>query len=108
MTLGVDRRPESERPRVPGSTRGRGRRQGLVAGSASRLLASGALGGLLVAPGVGVDVDDMAVLGEAVDEGCDAGSTGEDGAPLLVGEVGADDGGALLVAATDEVVEQVG
>ena len=40
-----------------------------------------------VTPGVGVDVDEMAVLGEAVDEGAHAGGAREDGAPLLVGEL---------------------
>jgi len=40
-----------------------------------------------VAPGVGVDVDAVAVLGEAVDEGADAGGARKDGAPLLEGEV---------------------
>jgi hypothetical protein len=47
-----------------------------------------ALEGVLVAPGFGVDVDLVAVLGEAVDESADAGGAGEDGAPLLEGEVG--------------------
>jgi hypothetical protein len=47
-------------------------------------------------PGVGVDGEAVAVLVEAVDEGDDAGGAGEDGAPLLVGEVGGDDRGALL------------
>ena len=60
-------------------------------------LSFGSGGRLLVAPGLGVDVDDVAVLGEAVDEGDDAGGTREDGVPLLVGEVGGDEGGALLV-----------
>jgi hypothetical protein len=38
-----------------------------------------------VAPGVGVDLDAIAVLIESVDECADAGCAGEDGAPLLVG-----------------------
>ena len=50
----------------------------------------------------------MTVLDEAVDEGDDAGGAWEDGVPLLEYEVGGDDGSALLVAATDDVVEQVG
>ena len=50
----------------------------------------------------------MAVLGEAIDEGDDAGGPGEDGAPLLEGEVRRDDRRDALVAATDDVVEDVG
>ena len=38
---------------------------------------------VLLPPGVGVDVDDVAVLGEAVDERDDASSAGEHCAPLL-------------------------
>ena len=49
----------------------------------------------------------MAVLHETVDHGDDAGGAGEDGPPLLEGQVGGDDGGPLLVAAADDVVEQV-
>lgn len=48
------------------------------------------------------------MLGEAVDEGGDACSAGEDGAPLLVREVGGDDRGPLLVPTADDRVQQVG
>jgi hypothetical protein len=61
-----------------------------------------------VAPGVGVDVDLVAVLSKAVDEGDDAGGAGEDGAPLLEGQVGGDDRGSMFVAAADDVEEDVG
>ena len=65
--------------------------------------------GVLLPPGVGVDVDDVAVLGEAVDESDDAGGAGEHGgAPLFEREVRGDDRRALLVATIDEGVEQVG
>jgi hypothetical protein len=50
----------------------------------------------------------MAVLVEAIDGSDDAGGAGEDSAPLLEGEVGGDDRGALLVATADDVVEHVG
>jgi hypothetical protein len=60
------------------------------------------------APGVGVDVDLVAVLGEAVDESDDAGGAGEDGAPLFEGKVGRDDRRAVLVAAADDFEEDVG
>jgi hypothetical protein len=48
------------------------------------------------------------VLGEAIDEGAEAGGVAEEGAPLLVGEVGGDDDGALLVPLADDAEEQVG
>ena len=67
-----------------------------------------AVKGVLFTPGVGVDVDGVAVLSKAVHQGDDAGGAGKDGAPLFEGEVGADDGGALFVAAADDLVEQVG
>jgi hypothetical protein len=63
---------------------------------------------MAIAPGVRIDVDLVAVLGEAVDEGDDAGGAWEDSAPLLKGQVGGDDGRAVLVAAADDVEEDVG
>ena len=60
-----------------------------------------------LAPGVGIDVDGVAGLGEAIDERGDAGGTREDGAPLLEREVGGDDGGPELMATADDVVEDV-
>ena len=67
-----------------------------------------ALEAMAAAPGVGVNVDAVAVLGEAVDESADAGRTGEYAAQLLEGEVGGDDGGTVFVTAADDVVEDVG
>src|ERR1019366_3085899 len=64
-------------------------------------------GGLLVAPGLGVDVDDVAVLSEAIDESTEAGSVVEHGAPLLESEIGRDDDGADFVATADDMKEQV-
>jgi hypothetical protein len=60
-----------------------------------------------VAPGVGFDVDLVAVLSKSVDEGDDASGAGEGVAPLLEGEIGRDDRRALLVATADDVVEDV-
>ena len=60
-----------------------------------------------LAPGVGIDVDGVAGLGEPIDECGDAGRTGEDGTSLLEREVGGDDGGAHLMATADDVVEDV-
>lgn len=56
---------------------------------------------VLVAPRLADNLEAVAVLGEAVDPGDDAGRAGEPRAPRLEGEIGRDDGGALLVAAAD-------
>ena len=50
----------------------------LGAGAAGGRRAVIALEGVAVAPGVGVDIDLVAVLGEAIDEGDDAGGARED------------------------------
>src|SRR5580693_3596753 len=63
---------------------------------------------VLVAPGIGVDVDDVAVLGESVDEGAEAGGVSEDGAPLLVREVGGDHDRPRLVPLAHDAEEEVG
>lgn len=63
---------------------------------------------MLLAPGVGVDVDGVAVLGEAIDEGYDTRGAGKDGTPLLECEVGGDHRRALLVTTADDVIEEVG
>lgn len=63
---------------------------------------------VFVAPGIGVDVDAMAVLRKAVDKSDDASGAWEDGAPLFESEIGSDDCRALLVATADEIVEDVG
>jgi len=63
---------------------------------------------VLLPPGVGVDVDNVTVLGESVDERDDAGGSGEHGAPLFEREVRGDDRRSLLVPTVDQGVEQVG
>lgn len=62
---------------------------------------------MLFAPGVGHDIDGVAVLGKAIDQGSDAGGAGKEGAPLLERQVGGDDDGARLVSPADDVEEQV-
>jgi hypothetical protein len=52
------------------------------------LLVPRAMLGVLVAPRLGVDVERVAVLGEAVDERAKARGVEKDRAPLLVGEIG--------------------
>ena len=64
--------------------------------------------GLLEAVGVALDGDDLGVVEQAVDEGNDAGGTGEDLAPFGEGAVGGNQGGLLFVAAADEFEQQVG
>ena len=52
---------------------------------------------------------DIGVVGESVEEGCDTSGVGEDGVPVLEGEIGGeDDGASVLVALVDDVVEEVG
>jgi hypothetical protein len=60
-----------------------------------------------LSPRVALDIEGVAVLGEAVDEGSDAGGSGEDGAPCLEGEIGRDDRAGAFVTATDDAVEEV-
>jgi hypothetical protein len=65
--------------------------------------------GLLEAVAVGLDVDDLGAMDEAVDEGVDAGGVGEDPVPLGEGLVGAEqDGLAGVVAAGDDLEEEIG
>ena len=52
--------------------------------------------------------EDLDVVGEAVDERDGAGGVGEDGVPLLEGQVGGEEQGAVLVTAADELEEEVG
>lgn len=48
-------------------------------------------------------------MGEAVDEGDDAGGIGEHGRPVLEGEIGRDDDRSpLFVTRIDDLVEQIG
>jgi hypothetical protein len=61
-----------------------------------------------VSPGVGVDVEGVAVLSEAVDQGAEARGIVEHGAPLLVSEIGGQDDRAFFVSATDDVKQQIG
>ena len=60
-----------------------------------------------LSPGVAVDVEDVAVLGKAIDERDDTGGAWEDGSPLLEGEIRGDDRAHTLVAATDDAVEEI-
>ena len=52
--------------------------------------------------------EDLDVVGESVDEGDGARGIGEDGVPVFEGQVGGDEQGAVLVAAADELEEEVG
>ena len=63
--------------------------------------------GLALAIGLAVDVDDEAVLSTAVDSGVDRGGAIEDLAPLLVCEVGCDDGRCPWFVPLGDDVEEV-
>ena len=86
---------------------GIGRFLGTGCGACPEALVAAFLG-LLEAVGFALDGDDLGVVDEAVDQGDDAGGVGEDLAPLGKGAVGGDEGGLGLVAARDDLEEQVG
>ena len=46
-------------------------------------------------------------MSESIDEGNNASGTGKDGAPILEGEVGGDDGAGAFVATADDAVEEI-
>ena len=60
------------------------------------------------AVGLAVDGQDLGVVDEAVDQRDDAGSVGEDLAPLGERAVGCDDGAVALVTAADELEQEIG
>ena len=64
--------------------------------------------GLAASIAATLDEEDLDVVGQAVDEGDGAGGVGEDGVPVLEGQVGGDEQGAVLVTAADELEEEVG
>ena len=64
--------------------------------------------GLFEAIGFAFDLNNLGVVHEAVDERDDTSGVGEDLASLGEGSVGGDQGGFLLVAARDDLEEQVG
>ena len=72
-----------------------------------RFAALAALEGLLVAPGIGIDVEEMAMLGEAVDECAEAGGIVEHRAPLLEREIGSDYDGFGFMPTADDMKEQI-
>src|SRR2546428_8139918 len=51
---------------------------------------------------------DVGVMGEAVEEGGDAGGIGEDGVPLFEGFIGRQQDGLALVTVVNDFEEQVG
>jgi hypothetical protein len=78
-------------------------------GSSTPLLALlGAFFGLLEAIGVALDGDDFGMVDEAIDQGDDAGGVGKDLAPFGKGSIGGNQGRFGLIAARDDLKEQVG
>ncbi len=64
--------------------------------------------GFLEAVGLALDGDDFGVVDEAIDQGDDAGGVGEDLVPFGERFVGRNDRGLLLVAARDDLEQQIG
>ena len=59
--------------------------------------------GLAASIAAALDDEDLDVVGQTVDEGDGAGGVGEDGVPVLEGQVGGDEQGPVLVTAADEL-----
>lgn len=68
---------------------------------------SGSSEPVLEAPALVAGLDDVAVMGEPIEERCGHLGVAEDGRPLAEGEVRGDDDGALLVEPADQVEEQL-
>jgi hypothetical protein len=64
--------------------------------------------GLAGAVALAFDGDHVGVVDDAIDERGGAGSVGEDAGPVSEGEIGGEHGAFLLVAAADDLEEQVG
>jgi hypothetical protein len=62
----------------------------------------------LEAVGFAFDGEDLGIVDEAVDQGDDAGGVGEDLVPFCERPVGGHDRALVLVAAADELEQQVG
>src|SRR5262249_2056790 len=62
---------------------------------------------LIGAAGLAGDADEEALVDEAVGDGRGGRGVVEELAPLLEGEVGGDDGGGALIAAVEDLVEQI-
>ena len=64
-------------------------------------------GAVLEAPALVAGLDDLAVVGETIEQGCGHLGVAEDGRPLAEGEVCGDDGGGALVEPAHEVEEEL-
>ena len=64
--------------------------------------------GLTHAIGLALDDADLGVMDEPVDDRDDTGGIGEDLAPFGEGAIGGDDRGLALVAAVDDLKQQIG
>ena len=63
---------------------------------------------LVGAAGLPGDADEQALVDEPVGDGGGGGGVVEELAPVLEGEIGGDDGGGALIAAIEDLVEEVG
>ena len=64
-------------------------------------------GAVLEAPALVSGLDDLAMMGQAVEQGCGHLGVAEDGRPFAEGEVGGDDDRGALVEPAHEVEEQL-
>ena len=68
----------------------------------------GAFGSLFEAVGFAIDCDDLGVMDEAINQGGDAGCGGEDLTPFSEWAIGGHQGALVLIAARDELEQQIG
>src|SRR3954451_6167586 len=85
----------------------------MTAARASRAGGSGSFAGALLeavaeAPGLGAGVDDVGLVGDAVDDGLGETGVGEDLGPFAEGQVGGDDQAAAFVAFGDDLEDELG
>jgi hypothetical protein len=66
------------------------------------------VGCLFEAVGFAVDCDDLGVVDKAIDQGGDAGRGGKDLAPFGEWAIGRDQSALVLIAARDELEQQIG
>ena len=64
-------------------------------------------GAVLEAPALVAGLDDLAMVGETIEQRCGHLGVAEDGWPFAEGEIGGDDGGGSLVEPAHEVEEKL-
>src|SRR4051794_6597333 len=77
-------------------------------GQGSDSFAGALLEAMAEAPALGAGVDDVGLVGDAVDDGLGETGVGEDLGPFAEGQVGGDDQAAAFVAFGDDLEDELG